>query len=311
MRVTNSMMMSSFLNNINGNMSLLEKYQQQLSTGKKINQLSDDPIGIMSLLDAKSKLRKLDMQNTSIGDAQSWIDQTDTSLQELNNVIEQVYNKTLGAANGTLTGDDRNAVAQFVEQMRQQAIQIGNSSYGGKYIFGGYNTTSEPFQVDGSGTLQYDGVDLATAPAATTDALKAQVITYSTGTNISTDVSVTGVDVMGTGANNLNKILSDLETALTGGAGTDVLSDFAGKLQDKQGNVLALLADVGGRSNRLQMMTNENSDNEINYTQVESNVEDADQALATMNFKMAETVYRSALQVGAMVIQPSLLDFLK
>lgn len=311
MRVTNDMMMNSFMTNINKNMAQMNKYQNQLASGKRITTLSDDPIGIMSVLDAKSKLRKLDMSNTSIGDAKSWLSQTDTSLQEINDVIEQVYEKTMNAATGTLTSDDRQAISKFVEQMRQQTVQIGNASYGGRYIFGGFNTTSEPFAVDGTGTLQYDGVDLSTAAIAQTDALKAQVIKYATGTNTTTDVSINGVQLMGTGADNLNKILTDLVTALNGGAGTDTLNTFVGKLQDKQQDVLSLLADVGGRENRLDMMESENADNEINYTEVESNVEDIDQAEVTMNFKMAEAVYRSALQVGAMVIQPTLLDFLK
>jgi flagellar hook-associated protein 3 FlgL len=305
------MMMTNFMGNINRNMSLMEKYQSQLSSGRRMQRLSDDPIGIMSTLNAREKLSRLDMYNTSIEDAKSWLTQTETSLKDMNDVVTQVYQNTIYAAGGTMTTTDTQAVSELVKQLRQHITQLGNSTYGGRYIFGGYNTTSAPFQTDVSGTLLYNNVDLVTAPAAQTDALNAQIIRYSTGTNVTTDVSITGVDLMGTGADNIDKILSDLADALDSGASTDVLEPFVGKLQSKQQDVLSMLADIGGRANRLEMMSNANSDNEINYTEVLSKVEDIDQAQVTMDFKMAEAVYRSALEVGARVIQPSLLDFLR
>jgi flagellar hook-associated protein 3 FlgL len=306
------MMISSFLKNLSNNASSMDKYDYQLSTGLRIQNLSDDPIGIMSVLDNKSKLRKLDMHDASISDAQSWLKQTESSLDELNDTISQLYDNAASAANGTMTADDKQATAKLVEQLRQHVVQIGNSTYGSRYIFGGYNTTTAPFATDaGTGTLLYNGVDLTTATSAQVDALNSQVIKYATGTNTTTDVSITGAQLMGTGTDNLNQILTDFETALNTNADTATLSSFMTKLQGKQQDVLSSLADVGGREKRLEMMSNANDDDKTNYTQALSNVEDVDQAQATMDFKMAEAVYRSALQVGAQVIQPTLLDFLK
>lgn len=309
MRVTNGMVMNNFLGNINRNMSLMDMYQNQLASGHRITRLSDDPMGIMSVLDAKSKLRKLDMHNSSIGEAKSWLTQTETSLTEMNDVIVKLYETSVSAVNGTMSDADRENVNELVEQLRGHVVQLGNSTYGGRYIFGGYNTTSQPFTYDAAGTLLYNGVDLVTAGAATVDALKAQVINYSTGVNVTTSVSLNGVDLMGSGANNLDKILGDFVTALDT-SDTNALETIMGQLQGKQQEVLSMLADVGGRANRLEMMNSANEDYELNYTEILSNVEDVDQVQATMDYKMAEAVYRSALAVGARVITPSLLDFL-
>jgi flagellar hook-associated protein 3 FlgL len=311
MRVTNSMMVNSFLSNLSKNSAQVDNYQNQLSSGHKINRLSDDPIGVINMLGAKSKLNKLDMYSNSISDANSWLSQTESSLTELNSVVKSVYEKAVQAGNGTLSTTDKQAMAKVVEQMRQQVVQIGNTSYGGRYIFGGYNTTTTPFTTDSSGTVLYNGVDLNTASSTVTDALKAQTIQYSTGINIMTDVSVNGVQAMGTGENNLNKILSDFETALNADADSTTLSAFTDKLSGKQQDILSQLADVGGKTNRLDLMTTANSDDESNYTEVLSKAEDVDVAQVTMNLKMAEAVYDASLQVGAMVIQPTLLDFLK
>jgi flagellar hook-associated protein 3 FlgL len=303
--------MNNFMSNINRNMSLMELYQNQLSSGRRITRLSDDPIGIMSVLDARAKLRKLGMHSDSIGEAKSWLRQTESSLSEMNNVIVKLYETAESAANGTMTDEDRQAAGELVKQLREHIVQLGNSPYGGRYIFGGYNTTSEPFTYDaGTGELLYNGENLVTADAATVDALKAQVIKYATGVDVTTIVSLNGVQLMGSGDGNIDKILGDFYTALTSGADAGAFQTFVGQLQDKQQDILALLADVGGRTNRLDMMASANEDSELNYTEVLSNVEDVDQVEATMQYKMAEAVYRSALAVGARVIMPTLLDFL-
>lgn len=312
MRITNNMMMSNFLSDLNHNMTSVQKYQDQLSSGQRIRNLSDDPVGIITALGAKEKLNKLDMHTKTVGDANSWLKQTETSLDQVNETIKQVYEETVKASNGTLSATDKQAEATFIEQMRQQIVQAGNSTFGGRYIFGGYNTTTPPFTYNGvTGELDYNGVDLVTAPAATTNALGAQVIQYATGVNVKTDVSINGVQLMGTGTDNLNQILTDLVSALNANADSTTLQGFVDKLNDKQQDVLSQLADVGGRTNRLNMMADAYSDDESNYTEVYSNVVDADIAQATMDFKMAQAVYTSALQVGSMVIQPTLVDFLK
>jgi flagellar hook-associated protein 3 FlgL len=311
MRITNSMMVKNFMADLNKNMTKVDKYQYQLSTGRRIRYLSDDPIGIMASLSARSKLSKLDMHNASIGDAKSWLTQTETALEQINSVITKLYESAVAAANGTMNGDDKLVAAEEVKQLRDHVVQLGNSTYGGRYIFGGYNTTTAPFTYDAFGTLLYNGVDLVTAAPAVTGALQAQVIRYSTGVSITTDVAINGVDLMGTGANNMDAVIGDFQTALETNAPSATLSAIVGTLQNKQKDILSLLADVGGRLSRLDLMSASNSEDGQNYTEVLSNVEDADQAQATMDFKMAETVYRSALAVGAQVIQPTRLDFLK
>lgn len=313
MRVTNNMMVQGFLRNLNTNTTMMSTYQDQLSSGKRINKLSDDPIGIMSVLDNRSKLSKLAQHTSSIDNGTSWLDQSETSVREMNDVLSEIYEKTVYASNGPLSDSDKAAIGTLVGQLKDHIVQLGNSTFGGRYIFGGYNTTQAPFNVDASGNLLYNGINLAdtTVPAATITALQNQNIDFSTGTNLTTTVNVTGVDIMGSGTDNLYQILSDLETAMNTGASGTTIGGFIDKLQGKQQDILSVLADVGGRQNRLDTMSQGNADNEINYTALLSKVEDVDQAYATMQFKMAEAIYRASLSVGAQTIQPTLLDFIK
>jgi len=75
--------------------------------------------------------------------------------------------------------------------------------------------------------------------------------------------------------------------------------------------VVAVMAELGGRQNRLDLIEDRYGQDVINYTQMISDVEDLDQAEAIMWYSMQEAVYRAALSVGSRVIQPTLMDFLR
>ncbi len=312
MRITNAMMVSNFLNNLNGNMSIMNTYQDQLASGRRMNKLSDDPIGLLSVLNSRSKLNKVETNTSAIEDARAWLNQSETSISEINDVLATLHENTVRAATGTMSESDRAATAQLVKEMKAHIVELGNASYGGRYIFGGYNTSQAPFTFDAGGSLLYNGVDLTTASSTTIDALANQSIVYATGDNVVTEVSTTGVELFGTGTDNLYAMLSGLQTALENPASTSAdIAAFTAKIKTAQEDVLALEAKIGAKQNRLEAMQDNLDSNEINYTKTLSMVQDIDQAETTMQFKMAEAIYRAALEVGAKVIEPSLADFLR
>ncbi|NLB29413.1 MAG: hypothetical protein GX823_04190, partial [Clostridiales bacterium] len=86
---------------------------------------------------------------------------------------------------------------------------------------------------------------------------------------------------------------------------------FISDLQKAQDHVLSLSAEIGGRKNRLEILESRYGQDELNYTQMLSDAEDADLADAIMRFSMAETVYNASLSAGAYIIRPTLMDFLR
>ena len=140
--------------------------------------------------------------------------------------------------------------------------------------------------------------------------LKNQIIQYDIGSGLKTDVSVSGVELLGYGDNNIIKIYDDLIATLKSGAETEKISAIADKLKVKQSDILSIAADIGGRTNRLDLVASRYESDAINYETVRSNVEDIDMAEVIMNLKFAEAVYNAALAAGARIIQPSLLEFL-
>ncbi|MCK8059838.1 MULTISPECIES: flagellar hook-associated protein FlgL [unclassified Fusibacter] len=89
------------------------------------------------------------------------------------------------------------------------------------------------------------------------------------------------------------------------------IQSFLGKVDEHLNNILSLQADIGARVNRLELITNRIAENNITYTRQLSDAQDADIGQVIMDLKNSENIYKSSLSVGARVIQPSLVDFLR
>jgi len=310
MRITSNMMMDHYLKNLNNNVMSLSDIQNQVATGKRITRVSDDPIGSIYTMKYTVMMGKLEQYQDNVDSALTWIDQTETSAMELNKIIQNAYETAVHVSSDYMTEEDKTAAAELIAQLRDHVITIGNSKFGDKYIFGGYNVNKEPFTLDASGKLLYNGLDLD--DPTNTDLIDEDgvQIQYEVGLNMLMSVSVTGSSLIGMGDDNIYNILNNLYNALSADADATELTGYADQLQAAQSRTLAVVADLGGRTNRLELLEERYAQDTLTYRERKSNIEDIDQAEALMNYKMAEYVYSAALQIGSEVIQPSLVDFL-
>jgi flagellar hook-associated protein 3 len=325
MRITNSMMITQLMRNLNSNLKRMETYQYQLATGRRIIRPSQDPVGITRSLQARTELSKLDDYKQNIADAEAWLTQTETALMDMNSILTRAYELAVDAANGSKTPEDRQAVAKEIEQLKAQLLEAANTSYAGRYVFGGYNTTEKPFKIekdpnDGFEYLWYNGVKIynvtqnQTISGLDDNILDDNKIEYEVAPGTTMIVSLSGKEAMVIeGESNLYAILDKLSVALNSDDETaqEDINESIGELQNGQQEVLSMLAEVGGRTNRLELMENRYGKDEINYKAIKSEVEDVDHEQVIMEFMMAQMVYRSSLAVGARIIQPTLVDFLQ
>ncbi len=323
MRVTNSMLIGNFLSNMNNNLKRIEVHQNQLATGRKITRPSQDPVGVTRSLQARTELNKIDQYTRNVGDAKAWLTQTETALSEMNSILARVYELAVDGANGSKTPEDREAIAKEVTQLKHQLVESMNTTYAGRYIFGGSNTTDRPFNIDSAtGKLMYNGEfidDIKDGTYYSTndvkiDNLLSQKIEYEVGQDAVMDININGLKLLGVrpgvDAPDLFSSVYDLEQALLNDD-QEALTQSIGTVQAEQEKVLGHLAEVGGRYNRLDLIEKRLASDEINYMKIKSDVEDVDQAHAIMEYMMAQMVYRASLSVGSRIIQPSLVDFLR
>jgi len=312
------MLMNNFMSNLQNNLRRMEKYQNRLSTGKNFTRPSDDPVAVTRSLQTRTDISKTEQYLRNIQDGLTWLEQSETTLMEVNDIIARAYELAVDAANGTKTPEDRRIIADEMLQLQQQLVRAANASFNGRYLFGGHNTSTIPFEISGSEgayTLTYNGMDMKTltdpANADWLNAAKAENLSYEMGFGIQMAVSFTGIDLFGAGDDNLFEVFNQLNAALLNGSDQDTLNESVGKLQREQNRILALLGEVGGKHNRLTMMEKRYDKDIYNFKAVQSKIEDADYAKSVTDFKMAEIVYQSALASAAKILQPTLIDFLR
>ncbi|KHO61015.1 flagellar hook protein FlgL [Thermoanaerobacter sp. YS13] len=297
MRITDGMLITNFLNDYNNNLERLQKNQNMLSTGKRISRPSDDPVAVATSLRIRTDMTRNDAYTKNADDAKSWLDITDTALNQLGSLLQRTRELAVQGANGTLTQEDMQKIANEIEQLKAQMIQVGNTQYNGRYIFAGFKTTTQPFSETNN---SYSG-----------DKGLIEFEVGAGGNKIA--VNVTGDKVFNvdlTGTSQLLTMMDNLKKALDSGD-HQAVSNLIVDVDKQMENVLAVRAEVGAKSNRIDLIKNRLQDDNYNFTSLLSKNEDADLAQVITNLKMDENVYRASLAAGARIMQPSLIDFLR
>ena len=125
-----------------------QTYIEQLSTGKRVNVPSDDPAAAAADVENQALQGENDqyLQNTSSLDGQ--FQTADSALSNVVTSLNQAISLGVQGSNGTLSAADEQALAQEVQGIQKQVVQLANTSYQGSFIFGGTDTQSAPFTLD-------------------------------------------------------------------------------------------------------------------------------------------------------------------
>lgn len=141
MRITNSMITLHSQNNINTTKGLVDTYNDQMTSQKKISKPSDDPVVAIRSLRLRDSLNEVEQYtDKNIPDAESWLEVTETSLSNMSEILNDIYEACVNSATGTLTTDDRNTLLKNLSACVEQLYAEGNSDYAGRTVFTGYKT---------------------------------------------------------------------------------------------------------------------------------------------------------------------------
>lgn len=299
LRVTQNMMSMQTLSNLNKNYSRMSDMENQISTGRKINKASDDPVGVTYSLRYRAELASNEQYQSNADAAVSWLDFTDSTMQQATDVMKRLKELTVQASSGTVTVAGMDAVKQEVEQLKEQMSNIGNSSLNGKYIFNGQQYDKPPYVLSGTIT-DFSQIDTDLGS-----------VDYSVGDQNTFQINTSGNDFFGssTDTDNVFKVMNDLITALGSGDVSQV-NDQMSNIETRMDKMQSALSEVGARSNRIELIQNRLGDRSLNLTTLQSKTEDADIAALTVKATTAQTIYESALKSSAQILQPTLMDFM-
>ncbi len=317
MRMTNNLLIHNMLWNMNNNLSSMGIRQNQLASGKSISAPSDDPVGITKVLKLKSDIAENKGYKESIRDAKSWMEVSEHSLMDMKDILQRVRELAVQGANGVYTKEDTQKIQAEIDQLKDEIIVGANSTIAGRYIFSGLHTDKPLIDsetgkwntfVDSNGVTK----ELVNAAGNMGDDLRGFDISVNEKMVIQTDLAKMfggrGVDDP-----SKPKLIEDLEkfSAALGSGNTDKVNSFLGTVDDHLENVLAEGAQIGAKVNRVEFIENRIDNNTLSYTKLLSDVYDVDYSDAIIKFKSLESIYRASLSVGAKVMQPTLVDFIR
>ncbi|MDE6433352.1 MAG: flagellar hook-associated protein FlgL [Lachnospiraceae bacterium] len=141
MRVTNHMVTSSSLRNMQKSMQRVSRLNDQVTSGKKISAPSEDPVVAIRALKLRTTCDQLDQyKNKNIKDALSWLDTTQSSIENILSRMQSVYEYAEQGANDTFSTGDRNKIINELRSLKDGIYSEGGTTYAGRYLFSGYKT---------------------------------------------------------------------------------------------------------------------------------------------------------------------------
>jgi flagellar hook-associated protein 3 FlgL len=304
-RITQGMMNTQMMQNLQANNQRMMKYQDMLASGKRLNKPADDPIGVGYAMRYHAQIARNDQYLESVKDGLSQLEFLDTMMGQITSVMSRARELAVRGAEGSMSLEARRAIASEIHQLYEQLESAGNTQYNGNYIFNGQLTDRKPYK---EGESELNSVDKGEI-----NFMMAEGITITV--NMTGD-RVFGEPVDGTPGNTLDTsdnafaILKSLEQALLADD-QNAIGNSIQKLDVRLEKMQQAWTDIGARANRAQMLEKRLDDFSLNLNQLLSKTEDADIAETIMDLKMAENVQRASLSAGARIIQPTLIDFLR
>lgn len=294
MRVSTIMMYQQNMRGITDSQSAWLKYGEQMSTGKRVNRASDDPVAASQAV----VLSQAQAQNSQYATARTFATQRvsieESTLSQVTTAIQSAQEKIVYAGNGTLSDDDRSSLATDLQGIRDQLLNLANSTDGnGRYIFAGYKTDTPPFDDTGKyvgGTLNVE---------QQVDSSRTMVIGHTGNLIFDNATSNAKPDADTNIFTALDSAIASLKMPVEG---DETAQDTARAAIDKTNrslsnslnNVLTVRAELGTQLNELDKLDSLGDDRALAQTQQMSNLVDVDWNSTISNYTMQQTALQAA-----------------
>lgn len=157
-RISSQQIFSGGINRLQELNSSLNQTQEQISTGKRVNKPSDDPVAAARILKLDQELSRIETYQRNAGLAENRLQQEESALASSVDVIQRIRELTVQAGNGSLSPNDRKSISSEMKERIGQLANIANTrDASGEYIFSGFQGSTAAFGKDASGSWVYQG----------------------------------------------------------------------------------------------------------------------------------------------------------
>ena len=306
MRVTDWMRSNDLIYELSRRIENVNDLGKQIASGKRINKPSDDPAGTGKALHFRHRIARNEQHQRNVEDGLSNMSYLDGVLDGVSNLLNEALSKAVQGDNEALTAEDRLVLANEVDQLLEELLSKGNTSYSGKFIFGGYQSKSTPFIAERND----DGLITAVNPSS---AGIDEKIEREIGVGLRESINIGGGEHFqpsGEGeADDMFQMLINLRGGLINND-SDVIGEQIDYLQDAIDHNSLSRSTIGAKINYFDRRLEQLTAAEVTLEDSLSKVEDVDLVEAALNFEQEQTAYTAAILVGAQIIQMSLVNFI-
>ncbi len=294
MRINEQQVITNLLYSVGQDRQSINDLQEQIATGHIVNTPSDDPALNQRLMLLQDQVNQNNVYTQNTQYASGFLTQQSSSLGNAVNILTSVKTLLISAAGDTNPQDQQNYATQMGQYVNQ-LLDLANTKYGSKYIFGGAQTTTQPFFMNASQTA------VSANPNGVGGALQLNVSSQMT-----LQYNITGSEAFNNGQifNDLMAIQNEMN------AGTSPTQADITTVNNYLNSMINTNAKSGAMMNRFQLVQNQlSSENQTLQTTI-SNLGDTDVAGAVIKLQEKQTTLSAALKSGASIIQLSLANFL-
>ncbi|MBN2059011.1 MAG: flagellar hook-associated protein FlgL [Deltaproteobacteria bacterium] len=268
------------------------------STGKRINSLSDDPVGLVTVLNLRASIANIGQMQKNIDMGRSWLIACESALTQTEEILAAAKEMCVQYSSANISAEQRSNAVSIVDGYLKQIISLSNSKVGQRYIFSGTNTDAMPFELNPDETMvAYNG--------------NCNPFSVKIGTSSNIEVGRDGQEIFGEDwdNNNIFRTLIDLKAYLKNNDVSGIQSKM-NNIDTQLNTVSGVISDIAGKTIRLDIKENIIKDLEVTYSDRKSQIEEIDITEAMIDLNSKEMAYQAALSSSSKVISLSLVDYL-
>jgi len=281
---------------LNRSREVTEQALFQLSSGRRVNQPSDDPAAAALLVDNHDRATFTARYAQNLTSVQGQYQTADSTLNSVVLSLQRALTLGVQGGNGTLSDDDRASIVNELQGIQDQLLSLANNTFQGRYIFAGTKTTTVPFAKDNTtpSGVRYDGNDA--------------VNTVTIGSGYRLAANKPGSQIFVAPGHDVFLAMSGLIQALQNNTGVDTA---VASLRDAFDHVSGQRVFYGNSMNQAQAQATYLGTAQMQLSQQEDTLGGADVAAAASQLVNSQNATNATLAAISRISQLTLFDYLQ
>src|ERR1039458_1787103 len=289
-----------FINQLNVLNAAMSRAQQELASGKRILNASDDPASVPAIVQNQADLARVEQSQSNLNTLNSEVGMASGDLENAATIMDNISSLAAEGATGTTSAQTRQVLAGQIQDLETQMVGIANSTNEGRYLFGGDNDATAPYSINYANTPPF---------TANTTALATRLGIDAMGNTF--PIAMTATDIFNN-ADPTQNILQSIENLRQGLLNNDspAITSAVTQLSTADQHLNNVQAFYGNAESSITSALSSASTMQLNLQTNQSQLTDADQAQVITTEQTAQTQQQAMLEMRAQLPRGSLFDML-